>query len=252
MLRSGLVSITFRSLSAAEVLRLAAEAGLEGIEWGGDVHVPHGDIAAARGVRRLTQNAGLAVAAYGSYWRAGEAEAGPVEAVLDTAAELATPLVRVWAGKRGSAQADDAYRAAVVADCRRAAELAAVRGQTVVCEWHGGTLTDTPASALELLRAVGHASFRTYWQPPRCTSAEACLAGLTAARKHLAGLHVFSWHLRTAERMALDEAELPWRRYLSLAAGAGDMFALLEFVRNDDPQAFLRDAATLKRWLAAV
>ena len=33
-IRSGLCSITFRALTAEEVLSVAVEAGLDGIEWG--------------------------------------------------------------------------------------------------------------------------------------------------------------------------------------------------------------------------
>ncbi len=41
--RAGLVSVTFRQLSPEEIVRVAREAGLTVIEWGGDVHVPPGD-----------------------------------------------------------------------------------------------------------------------------------------------------------------------------------------------------------------
>ena len=38
----GLCSITLRSLRADAVLALAVHAGIEGIEWGADGHVPPG------------------------------------------------------------------------------------------------------------------------------------------------------------------------------------------------------------------
>ena len=111
-MRSGLVSITFRKLSPAQIVDLVCRAGLEGIEWGGDVHVPHGEVARAREVGRITSDAGLAVASYGSYYRAGHGEGAPFETILQTAAELKAPLIRVWAGIKGSADADadDKYR----------------------------------------------------------------------------------------------------------------------------------------------
>ena len=69
MLIPGLVSVTFRQLAPREIVQLAAAAGLRGIEWGGDIHVPHGDLQAARAVRDITAAAGLQVLAYGSYFR---------------------------------------------------------------------------------------------------------------------------------------------------------------------------------------
>ena len=41
-IRPGLCSITFRDLAVDDVVALAAEAGLAGIEWGADRHVPPG------------------------------------------------------------------------------------------------------------------------------------------------------------------------------------------------------------------
>ena len=39
---AGVCSVTFRALSVEEVAQLAASAGVQAIEWGGDVHVPPG------------------------------------------------------------------------------------------------------------------------------------------------------------------------------------------------------------------
>ena len=63
MISSGLVSVTFRKLSPAEIVDLVRQAGLNCIEWGGDIHVPHGDCVRAREVRQRTLAAGLTVAA---------------------------------------------------------------------------------------------------------------------------------------------------------------------------------------------
>ena len=74
MIQGGLVSASFRALAPGEIVDLVAQAGLAGIEWGGDVHVPHGDVACAREVYRRTVDAGLTVCSYGSYYRAGTGE----------------------------------------------------------------------------------------------------------------------------------------------------------------------------------
>ena len=73
-INAGLVSITFRDLSPEEVVQVAVENGLEGIEWGGDVHVPHGNLAVAKKVARQTAEGGLKVASYGSYYRFEECD----------------------------------------------------------------------------------------------------------------------------------------------------------------------------------
>jgi 3-dehydroshikimate dehydratase len=57
LFKLGLVSISFRPLSVEELIRLVTDVGLEGIEWGGDKHVPHGDLDTARRVRGQNEDA---------------------------------------------------------------------------------------------------------------------------------------------------------------------------------------------------
>jgi sugar phosphate isomerase/epimerase len=270
-IRSGLVSITFRSLSPEEVAAWAVRGGLAGIEWGGDIHVPHGDVAAARRVAALTRDSGLQVAAYGSYYRMGDEDPSLFPRVLETAIELGAPIIRVWAGRSGSAETDSAARALVEQDGLRIAEMAAGVGLQIATEWHGGTLTDTAASAAALFAAVPHAAFRTYWQPRSRLPAEQSLQDLRAALPRLAGIHVFHWSPGTGERLPLSAGEPDWSRYLAAVSGTPlssnlpsphsvdreastegspqSLFALLEFVKDDDPQQMLQDAATLNCWL---
>ncbi len=212
--------------------------------------MPHGDEPTARAVRTLTEDAGLSVAAYGSYYRVGHLETGPFEAVLASAVELGAPLIRVWAGRQGTDTADAAYFDRVVQDSRRIADFAAQAGIPIVYEFHRNTLTDTNAAARHLLEAVDHRNVQSYWQPPRGYSIGENLAGLDAVLPWLAGVHVFNWHRTSYDRLPLAEAGAEWRQYLSKVAGSGrDLYALIEFVRDDTPEQFLADAAALKSWL---
>ena len=65
----GLVSISFRDLSVEQIIDLCKKNGLKSVEWGGDIHVPHGDTERAKRVYELCENNGISVAAYGSYYR---------------------------------------------------------------------------------------------------------------------------------------------------------------------------------------
>jgi len=250
VIRPGLTSVTFRRLAPEEIVRWAAEARVAGIEWGGDIHVPPGDLAAARRAADLTRSAGLVVASYGSYYRLGQEPPDLFARVLETALSLGAPIIRVWAGRMASDKADAAFRGLVAEDGRRLSEMAGEKGLRIATEWHGNTLTDTAASATALFAAVGHPAFRTYWQPRSNLPPDACLRDLQAALPRLAGLHVFHW---TPEgRLPLAAGETAWKRYLSAAAGAGDMFAHLEFVIGDEPRQMVRDAAALRAWLDAI
>ena len=253
MIYPGLVSVTFRKLTPAEIVALVKKAGLVGIEWGGDVHVPVGDLGRAREVRELTEQSGLRVAAYGSYYRAGgsESEGLPFERVLTTAVELGAPVIRVWAGNAASSGLSEDARWRIVEDLRRISIMAAARMVNIAVEFHGGTLTDTNESAARMLVEVDHPNCLTYWQPHNGEATAACAEGLSAVLPRLANVHVFHWWPTAAERHPLADGAERWAAFWPLIRQApGDRFALLEFVTDDAPEAFLRDAATLKAWLA--
>ncbi|MGH8777269.1 MAG: sugar phosphate isomerase/epimerase family protein [Jiangellaceae bacterium] len=254
MIRPGLVSVTFRSRPPGEVADLAAQAGLSGVEWGGDLHVPHGDTRAATTVAALTRDAGLDVAAYGSYYRVGhgEDEGDSFGAVLASAVDLGAHVIRVWAGRRGSAEADNAYRDRVVADALRIVEMAHGAGIDVAYENHRGTLTDTDRSARELLHRVDHPSSRTLWQPSVPESLSGNVARLAGVLPKLANVHVFAWSADRS-RLPLARGRDEWRRYLATVATTGrDHWALLEFVRRDDPDQMFADALVLSELLDEV
>jgi len=250
----GLVSVTFRHLPPGRIIDLTAGAGLQGIEWGGDVHVPHGDLETARRVGQATRAAGTTVAAYGSYYHAAESETQGLSfaAVLNTARALQAPTIRVWAGTKASAAAAAAYRKRVVDDLRRIATQARKYGISISIEFHAGTLTDTNESAARLFREIDHPNVFSYWQPAVGAGMEANLRGLQQILPVLSNVHVFHWHLGNGEimRRPLAEGEADWQHYFSAVAGLPKgRYALLEFVRKDDEQQFFRDAAVLRRWL---
>lgn len=250
-MKTGLVSVTFRKLSPRDIVELVSKAGQQGIEWGGDVHVPHGDTAQAEQVRDLTRSAGLEVAAYGSYYRAATPDKSPeFEAVLDSAEALGAPTIRVWAGNKASKDATDADRRAVEEDLRRICGLAGARGIRVALEYHGNTLTDSIPSARALLDALPLDNLDTLWQPPNGQPFEHCLDSLDSVLDRVSNVHVFHWKTGWSDRLPLAEGKDRWVPCLRRAAALpGDRWALMEFVPGDDPAAYLRDARVLNDWV---
>ena len=248
-MRPGLVSVSFRQLTPDKILELCKESGLQVLEWGGDVHVPHGDLDAAARVGEATRAAGLSVAAYGSYYRLGVPDGPTFDAVLGSAVALGAPAIRVWAGNRGSAETDAAGRQAVVEDAMRCADLAAEQGIYLCYEFHQGTLADTTSSALELLAATVHPFVRSLWQPPHGESLEDCVASLRAIRPRLHHVHVFHWWPDPAHRHPLADGRERWAAYVAELRGC-PVDLLLEFVRNDDPDLLREDAEALREIIA--
>lgn len=247
-MKAGLVSITFRKLSPAAVLGLCRESSLTEIEWGGDAHVPHGDMAAASLVGEQTRAAGISVAAYGSYYRLAAPDGPDFSSVLGSAVALGAPVIRVWAGTRSSADADEEHWKAVAADALRCADLAGAHGIVLAYEFHNNTLTDSTESCLRLLAATEHPFIRTLWQPPHGQSLEDCLGSLRAVLPRLQHVHVFHWWPTPGDRLPLADGADRWAAYIGELRAAGREFPLLlEFVPGDDPACLMCEAGTLLR-----
>jgi sugar phosphate isomerase/epimerase len=246
-LATGLCSVTLRAHSVPEVAAVAAAAGLSCVEWGADVHVPPGDLAAARLARETGVSLGLRAASYGSYFRAGPHGSAEFAPVLASAVALGVPRIRVWAGVTGSAEASPDEIRATASATRAAAERAADAGIGLAFEYHGNTLTDTAESALRLLAEVDHPGVRTYWQPRVGMPDQDAVRDLERVLSWVDTVHAFSWW-PGEQRLPLAARDGLWRGVLSVLHASGRPHdVLLEFVPGDDPGQVREDAAALLR-----
>jgi sugar phosphate isomerase/epimerase len=254
--RLGLCSVTFRALAPAEVIDVAVAAGIEGIEWGADVHVPPGDEHAASAVAKRCAESGVAIPSYGSYLVLGgqddrtgrRARPERLAQVLATAVELGAGNVRVWCPFGAPPGSDEDLFARAAADLAAWSSSAADAGLTISLEYHVDTFTETAESAAALLAAAGSPpNLFTYWQP---VAGRPLLDEARAIADHVSHVHVFHWEAG-GERRPLAEGD-HWPALLDVLRGptrwAKERFAFLEFVRDDDPAQLVADAATLRSW----
>ncbi|MEA2068423.1 MAG: sugar phosphate isomerase/epimerase family protein [Verrucomicrobiota bacterium] len=254
MVKSGMCSVTFRDKTPEEIIDLVVEAGLDGIEWGADKHVPPTDLENAKRVGQLTRAAGLEVASYGSYYFAFDRPGDPLADFtpeIDAAIALGASVIRIWAGSFAIEKTPEYFRA-VAGQSRAFAEAAQAAGIKIAYEFHANTFTETLEGTLKLIEAVNHPNLYTYWQPPHGSGLEQRLEELATLKDRLLNLHVFHWtsNPEPHTRLPLAEGSKAWNTCLAAADESGtERYALLEFVRDDDPGQFLQDAATLKRGL---
>ena len=247
MFTSGLVSVSFRKETPETIVAAAACAGLQTIEWGGDIHVPCGDLKTAEHVRWLTEKAGLQIAAYGSYYRLGGCSQN-FETVLATAEVLGAPIIRIWGGNKSSRELTATERDNMVREARTIAVSAARKNITLALECHGNTLTDRWESSRLFLDEVKHPGLKMYWQPNQELSTAYNLLAAQHLAKDVINLHVFHWDSRN--RYPLADGKAVWKQYLSVFRETGSCFGLLlEFMHDGRLETLRETAQTLLSWI---
>lgn len=245
-MKLGITSITFRTMKPPEIIRFSEMQSLDGIEWGGDVHVPPGNLKRAGQIGALTRSAGLQVCSYGSYYRLGCGMV--IEPVLETAVALGTRRVRIWAGSEGSAAVSPEMRTNLIEETRVIAEKAKDHGIEFCFEYHRNTLTDTGASTSAFLAQIDRPNVHTYWQPnPEITHA-ARIAEIQVLKDEIKALHAFWWTGKNT-RLPLIEGREAWRAYLAPFTGT-DIPLLLEFCKDDNPDQAAEDLRVLASLLS--
>lgn len=248
----GLCSVSFRALTPGEIISAAGRAGLPAIEWGGDVHVPAGDVVTARAVGAMTRDAGLTCPSYGSYVQTHAGDEGAAIAALVSAQALGAETIRFWPGARRKASASYApgERAIAVAAIRRFCHIAGDHGLTPSMEFHRGLLTDTLASTLALFDEVDHPALATHWQWEPDVDASTALGQVSALAGRVRHVHVFHWDA-DMRRHSLAAREPAWAQIAAVldAAALPPGAAFLEFVPDDDPETLAAEAACLQRIL---
>ena len=240
MRQTGLLSVTFRSLPVEQIIRLAVTAGLDGIEWGGDIHVPPGDLRLAERVGTSTRNAGLINFAYGSYWRADREP----EMIAETAAALGVQWIRIWAGTISSVECPPEIRKKTVKYIRNICRHS--NGLQIAAEWHRNTLTDDAESAAKLLNEVGEDNFFCYFQ--RDSQRDNLRDIAIVPKGRIRAVHV--QQIENGQRLQLKDGLPEWTGLI--AHIPENVPLLLEFVKNDLEEQFRADAVILKKLAATV
>ena len=238
--KTGLCSISFRSLSAPEIITLAKNAGLDCIEWGSDVHAKPDDTDAIAEITALCRQYGIECCSYGTYFRIGTNDISEIYDYIKAAKLLGTDTLRLWCGNKPSVDYSENERAEVIEQCKKLAEIAESEKVYLCLECHIKTLTDDVDSTLDIMQKVGSENFRMYWQPNQFKTFD---GNLDYARK-ISGLtkriHVFNWHEK--DKFPLIEAKETWQKYLGHFES---MPLLLEFMPDGAPESLKTEADSL-------
>ena len=193
MWKTGVCSISFRKYSVQEIIDATAAAGLDGIEWGSDVHVPAGDTATAAAVRAATEAAGLQCLSYGGYYRLSENDPAAFDGLLACAEVLGVRDVRIWGGGKDAEELTETEWETLAAEAKSCAAKAQEKGLVLSLECHNWSLTNHWQSARKFVEEVGSPALRMYWQPNQFRSEPYDLEAVRQLADIVTNVHVFAW-----------------------------------------------------------
>lgn len=241
MNRKGLVSISFRGISAEKVAASAKEADLSWIEWGSDVHAPYNDSAKLIRLAEFCKKSGIGICSYGSYFRLGSDSNSLISDYISAAKLLGTDIIRIWCGQKGFADYSADERAIMIDAAREAASIAAGENVTLCLECHNNTYTDCPEGALEMMTAVNSKHLAMYWQPNQFRTVNENLTYADEIAKYTKIIHVFQW--KGSNRFPLSDGIDEWKLYLRKFDGSQKL--LLEFMPDDKLESLMKESASL-------
>ena len=249
MIKLGLCSVTFRKASMKELVELCSSIGLEGIEIGGDIHVPPGSPQAeVEEVVELCKKAELEIPSYGSYFNVLEHEVEDFAPVLETAVQLGAGTIRIWPGWVEAEKMTEEQLAKISSTARAAAEAAAEKKVQVAFEYHLNSPTSGAQSALRLLEAAGHYNLYTYYQLLDSDDSERVVGDLKAVFPRLAYVHCH--YYKDDKYKPLSEGRRLWAAICDTLKQLNYQgYIFMEFVDSGSPEQLAEDVALLRNLL---
>ena len=249
MIKLGLCSVTFRKKSMKELVELCSSIGLEGIEVGGDIHLPPGSPQeVVEEVVELCRSAGLEIPSYGSYFNVMEHGKQDFAPVLETALQLGAGTIRIWPGWVEPDQLTDEQLADISSTARAAAEAAAEKNVRVAFEYHLNSPTSGAKSTLRVLEAANHDNLYTYYQYLKPDGIERNVDDLKAVFPRLAYVHCH--YYEGDNYMSLAQGRQEWAVICNTLRELNYQgFIFMEFVKGNTPEQLAEDVTLLRELL---
>lgn len=166
----GFTTTSFRQIKSLEkIVKIASKAGVDCIEWGGDIHVK--DVETAKHVKKLCDDANIKISSYGSYYRVGSKDTSEWERICRISSAMGADSVRVWLGTEDSEKTNEETYKTLVEDAKSMCSVAEKFGLIVCPECHDNTYNNNTDAFLKIQKDIGCENFRTYFQSRYCRKA---------------------------------------------------------------------------------
>ena len=241
----GLCSVTFRKKSVREVVEIATKAGIDYIEWGGDVHVK--TMEDARTVKALCNDAGIKISSYGSYFNSSESDCEKWTKICQIAKEMNASSVRIWLGRKNSEETSRDEFLALLENTKTMCGIAAEYGLLVCPECHDNTFNNNTDAFLHFSKELQKDNFRTYFQS-RYFRMEYDLDRIDRTFNFIENVHVSYRDLKKEQRFRKKDKNYLDTLLKKLKCKNFRGIVMVEFVSADKEHAFYKDIDKLKSY----
>lgn len=241
MLKTGVVSVSFRGLGVDDVIRVTKEAGLKYIEWGSDVHAPYVDIEKVKYIAEAQKAAGISCSSYGTYFKIGEHGTNELYGYIEAAKILGTNVLRLWCGNKNHENLTPREREFLISESKKAAKIAEEMGAVLCMECHQSSFTNSLEGALDLMQSVNSPAFRMYWQYSHKATLEENIEYATKIAPYTENVHVF--YFEEGKKKTLMAGKELWEKFMPCFDGKQHF--LLEFMPDSRPESLPEEAKAL-------
>ncbi len=240
----GLCSVTFRKMSAAKVVEIAKKAGVNYIEWGGDIHVTNTE--EARIVKSVCDNEGIKICSYGSYYRVGCADKSKWEEICRIAKIMNASSVRVWLGEKDSEKTTQEEYIRILEDLKSICSVAQKYNLLVCPECHDNTYNNNTDAFLKIKSELKEDNFKTYFQS-RYFRFDYDIDRIERTFDSIENVHVSYRDLAREQRFRKKDKHYLDRLLKKLSEMNFDGVILVEFTKGSKEKHFLKDIKKLKK-----
>ena len=241
----GLCSVTFRKKTAEEIVRIAKNAGVSYIEWGGDVHVK--SIEDAKKVKALCDKAGIKISSYGSYCNSAAFDEEKWAEACDIAREMGASSIRIWLGKKNSQVTSEEEYLLLLKSTKRMCEIAAEYGIIVCPECHDNTYNNNTDAILRFIDEIKADNFRTYFQSRYFRMAYDLLR-IDRTFDYIRDVHVSYRDLKREQLLRKKDKNYLDTLLKKLKEKNFDGIVMVEFVSYGSEKRFYKDIEKLKSY----
>ena len=241
----GLCSVTFRKKTAEQIVDIAKKAGIDYIEWGGDVHVR--SLEDAKKVKSLCDEADIKISSYGSYINSAIYDEEKWRSTCEIAKEMGAASVRIWLGKKNSQVTSEEEYRFILENTKRMCEIAAEHGITVCPECHDNTYNNNTDAFLRFAEELARDNFKTYFQS-RYFRMEYDLLRIDKTFDYIRDVHVSYRDLKREQLFRKKDKNYLDTLLKRLIKKNFDGIVMVEFVSCGSEKRFYKDIEKLKSY----